>query len=136
MAYYLVPWGEKNQPFMHIHTNLQRNWKNNVNFTTQLVRVGSSVNLTAQTHRSHAHTKMSSDENQYLVGPPRVPLCTCIVVVVYFQTDIYMYNIPKCYYIQLIICIYSLRLHQKVKPVMMAQPWQSFPKFMQRDDTQ
>ena len=45
-----------------------------------------------------------------------------LVVVVYFQTDIYIYNIPKCYYIQLIICIYSLRLHQKARPVMVAQP--------------
>ena len=44
-----------------------------------------------------------------------------LVVVVYFQTDIYMYNIPK-YYLQLIICIYSLRLHQKARPVMVAQP--------------
>ena len=44
-----------------------------------------------------------------------------VVVVVYFQTDIYMYNIPKCY-LQLIICIYSLRLHQKARPVMVAQP--------------
>ena len=42
-------------------------------------------------------------------------------LVVYFQTDIYMYNIPKCY-LQLIICIYSLRLHQKARPVMVAQP--------------
>ena len=46
---------------------------------------------------------------------------TVVVVVVYFQTDIYMYNIPKCY-LQLIICIYSLRLHQKARPVMVAQP--------------
>ena len=49
------------------------------------------------------------------------PSPVVVVVVVYFQTDIYMYNLPKCY-LQLIICIYSLRLHQEARPVMVAQP--------------
>ena len=52
MVYYSVP-------FMHIHTNFQRNWTNNVNFTAHLMRVRSSVtsdNSTAYTHRSHTHS--------------------------------------------------------------------------------
>ena len=44
------------EPFMHIHTNFQRNWTNNANFTAHLIRTGpsrKSDNFIAWRHRSH-----------------------------------------------------------------------------------
>ena len=45
------------EPFMHIHTNFERNWMNNFNFTAHVGRAGSSKsdNFTAETHWSHTH---------------------------------------------------------------------------------
>ena len=53
---WLIIWYRgREESFMHIHTHFQRNWINNVNFTAHLIRVGSIVNFTVKTHRSHKH---------------------------------------------------------------------------------
>ena len=38
------------EPFLHTHTNCQRNVMDNVNFTAQFMRVGSSVKSDRQFH--------------------------------------------------------------------------------------
>ena len=60
---WLIMWYHgREELFMHIHTDFQQNWTNNVNFTAHLIRVGSIVNFTAKTHRSHS----THNKNQYL----------------------------------------------------------------------
>ena len=64
------------EPFMHIHTNFERNWTNNVNFTANVIRARSSKsdNFTAEIITHTFSTVLSRDENQYLVGPPHASM--------------------------------------------------------------